>query len=177
MKVTGLYPSARVDVAPVSAVGQAGGVLLTETLRVSGLDRALSMGLAAWRKPLATHDPGKIVTDLAVALALGGDSLSDVVVLRGEPGVYGLAASDPTVLRAITALAGDADTSIAAISSGRGAGCCVSGWRACSRRGCDGRGAAGHQSRRDVDHRALVEGAGRVDLQARVRVSSALRVP
>lgn len=88
---------------------------------MSGLDRALSMGLAAWRKPLATHDPGKIVTDLAVVLALGGDTLSDVGVLRGEPGVYGLVASDPTVSRAITALAGDADTSIAAISSARAA--------------------------------------------------------
>lgn len=66
------------DAAPVSAVGQAGGVLLTETARVTGLDRAVSAALAPWRKPLAVHDPGKMVTDLAIALALGGDTLADV---------------------------------------------------------------------------------------------------
>ncbi len=121
MKTTGLYPKSRVDVAPVSAVGQAGGVLLTETARVTGLEQALSAALAPWRKPLAVHDPGKIVSDLAIALALGGDALADVGVLRGEPGVYGRVASDPTVSRLITALADDADRAIAAISQARAA--------------------------------------------------------
>ena len=122
MKNTGLYPKSRVDVAPVSAVGQAGGVLLTETVRVTGLDRALSDALAGWRKPFAVHDPGKVLTDLAIALALGGDALADVGVLRGEPSVYGHVASDPTVSRLIAALAGDADRAVAAISSARAAG-------------------------------------------------------
>jgi hypothetical protein len=31
------------------------------------------------------HDPGKILTDLAMALALGGDCLADVAVLRAQP--------------------------------------------------------------------------------------------
>ena len=53
MNVTRLYPSVRVDAAPVSAIGSAGGVLLTETLAVSGLASALSAGLEPWRKPLA----------------------------------------------------------------------------------------------------------------------------
>ena len=60
-------------------VSQAGAVLLlTETARVTGLDRGLSAGLARWRAPRAVHDPGKIVTDLAVAVALGGDCLADM---------------------------------------------------------------------------------------------------
>ncbi len=122
MKNTGLYPKSRVDVAPVSAVGQAGGVLLTGTVRVTGLDRALSDALAGWRKPFAVHDPGKVLTDLAIALALGGDALADVGVLRGEPSVYGHVASDPTVFRLIAALVGDADRAVAAISSARAAG-------------------------------------------------------
>lgn len=83
---TGLYPRVHVDTAKVTAVAQAGGVLLTETIRAAGLDRGLSEALAGWRKPLAVHDPGKILLDLAVSLALGGDALSDVAVLRGEPG-------------------------------------------------------------------------------------------
>jgi hypothetical protein len=42
------------------------------------------------------HDPGKIVCDLAVAVAPGGDCLAVIAVLRAEPGVFGLVASDPT---------------------------------------------------------------------------------
>ncbi|MCT1999499.1 transposase, partial [Brachybacterium muris] len=61
MNTTGLYPRVQVDVAPSAAVGQAGGVLLTETVRATGLDRALSQALGPWRRPLAQHDPGKIL--------------------------------------------------------------------------------------------------------------------
>ena len=50
-------------------------------------DRALSAALAPWREPLAIDDPGKIMLDLAVTLALGGDCLADIAQLRGEPGV------------------------------------------------------------------------------------------
>lgn len=42
-------------------VGHAGGMLLTRTAVVTGLTAALSQALARWRKPFATHDPGKIV--------------------------------------------------------------------------------------------------------------------
>ena len=52
-------------------VSQAGGLLLTQALRVTGLDRGLAQALERWRAPRAVHSPGKIVTDLAVALALG----------------------------------------------------------------------------------------------------------
>lgn len=119
MKTTGVYPRVHVDTADVPAIGQAGGVLLTETARASGLDRALSAALGPWRKPLAVHDPGKIVLDLAITLALGGDALSDVATLRAEPAVYGRVASDPTVSRTITALAADADRVLTAIGAAR----------------------------------------------------------
>ncbi len=76
--ITGLYPRLHVDTSGSAAVGQAGGVLLVETIRTSGIDCGLSAALGPWRKPLAVHDPGKIVLDLAVALALGGDCLADV---------------------------------------------------------------------------------------------------
>ena len=65
------------------------------------------------------HDPAKVVLDLAVTLALGGDCLADVAVLRGEPGLYGLVASDPTVSRTIAALAADAPAALAAINTAR----------------------------------------------------------
>ncbi|WUW10668.1 IS1380 family transposase [Streptosporangium sp. NBC_01469] len=86
-------------------LSQAGGLLLVETLRVSGLQRGLSQALSRWRKPRAVHDPGKTITDLAVTLALGGDCLSDVAVLRSSPELFGPVASDPTISRLVTTLA------------------------------------------------------------------------
>ena len=118
---TGFYPRVRVDTSRCSAVGQAGGVLLAETVRVSGLDAELSARLSRWRKPTAVHDPAKVLLDVAVTLALGGDCLADVAVLRAEPGVFGRVASDPTVSRAISLLAGDADRVLAAVEQARAA--------------------------------------------------------
>lgn len=62
-------------------------MLLIRTVAVTGLDRFLSAALSRWRKPMAIHDPGKIITDLALSLALGGDCLADLALLRAEPGV------------------------------------------------------------------------------------------
>ena len=93
-------------------MGQAGGVLLTEMIRV----RCLSEALARWRQPLATHDPGKYV-NLAVSLVFGCEALSRAPIPRGEPGAYGLRAFDPTVSRLIAGLAEDADRAMAAIGA------------------------------------------------------------
>ena len=116
---TGWYRRLHVDTAGSAAVGQAGGVVLVETIRTAGFDELMSVSLRPWRKPLAVHDPGKIVLDLAVALALGGDCLADVGVLRAEPGVFGPVASDPTVSRLVDALAADADRALMAIEAVR----------------------------------------------------------
>ena len=58
---------------------------------------------------------------MAVSLALGGDCLADIALVRAEPGVFGRVASDPTVSRLIDAVAGDADAALAAIESARAA--------------------------------------------------------
>lgn len=135
----------------------AGGVLSTETMRVSGLGRALSAAPGPGRKPSAFHHPGKIVADLATRSVV-----TPCRTHRGAPrraGVYGLVASDPTVSRLITSLAADADRTIRAISAARaevraaassdagGAGRSSAGWRASVPRtsgaGSPGRGAHG----------------------------------
>ena len=72
-----------------------------ETLRVTGLGRGLSQGLSRWRAPRAVHDPGKVVADLAAAVALGGDCLADIAVLREQPELAGPVASDPVVSRLV----------------------------------------------------------------------------
>jgi hypothetical protein len=120
----------------VGAVGNAGGVLVTETVRATGLDVALAEALAPWRGPNVTHDPAKVVTDLALALMLGGDCLADVGLLRAEPGVYGSVASDPTVSRTIAALAADAEAALAAIDGAR-ARARATAWRLAGRHAPD----------------------------------------
>jgi hypothetical protein len=70
-------------------------VLLVETFRKTGLNGAMSVALAPWRKPRAVHDPGKILVDLAPAVALGGDCLADMAMLRAEPAIFGPVTSDP----------------------------------------------------------------------------------
>ena len=118
--------SARAARVAVSAdgrglVSQAGAVLLWETMRVTGLARDLSQGLARWRAPRAVHDPGKVVADLAAAAALGGDCLADIAVLREQPQLAGPVASDPVVSRLVSQLAGDLPRALKAIRAARAA--------------------------------------------------------
>ena len=103
-KSTSWYPSLSVDATGRGVVSQAGAVTLVKAAEHVGLVETLSAGLRPWRKPLASHDPGKIIADLAIAVAVGGDCLADLAVLRAEPGVFGPVASDPTVSRLIATL-------------------------------------------------------------------------
>jgi hypothetical protein len=102
-------------------VSQAGAVLLWETMRVTGLAPGLSENLARWRAPRAVHDPGKVVADLAAAVALGGDCLADIAVLREQPQLAGPVASDPVVSRLVAALAGDLPRALKAVRAARAA--------------------------------------------------------
>ncbi|WP_435218303.1 IS1380 family transposase [Streptomyces sp. bgisy034] len=118
-KRIGSYPCVRVEGGGRAVVSQAGGVLLVETVRKIGLDQAISAALTPWRKQRAVHDPGKVLLDVALAVALGGDCLADVGMLRAEPGVFGPVASDPTVSRLLDALAGAGPRALTAIRAAR----------------------------------------------------------
>ncbi|MFJ2194295.1 IS1380 family transposase, partial [Kitasatospora sp. NPDC087861] len=118
-KRSGLYPSVRVSAAGRGVVSQAGTVLLVETVRKSGLVDVMAATLAPWRKPRAVHDPSKVLLDVALAVALGGDCLADVAVLRAEPDLFGPVASDSTVSRLVDTLAASGPRALAAIRLAR----------------------------------------------------------
>jgi hypothetical protein len=118
-KPTLYYPRPAIDGAGASVVANAGSTVLLRTAQTVGLSIALRDALAPWRRPLARHDPGKIVLDLAVSLAIGGDCLADIAQLRAAPEVFGLVASDPTVSRLVDALAADVPAALAAIAAAR----------------------------------------------------------
>ena len=65
------------------------------------------------------HDTGKVVLDVALALALGGDCLADIALLRTEPRVFGQVAPYRTVSRCIDAVAADAPAALKAINTAR----------------------------------------------------------
>lgn len=118
-KSSGSYPRVRIEGGGRAVVSQAGGVLLVETVRKAGLDTAISAALTPWRKARAVHDPGKILLDVALAVALGGGCLADVAMLRAEPSVFGPVASDPTVSRLIDTLAATGPKALTAIRAAR----------------------------------------------------------
>ncbi len=121
MKTTASQRKIMVSADGPGLVSQAGGLLLKETFRVTGLGRELSAQLERWRPSHAIHDPGKVIADLALTLAMGGDCLADIAMLRAQPEVFGLIASDPTVSRLIDRLAADPVRALRAIRAARAA--------------------------------------------------------
>ncbi len=121
MQNTACRPKITVSADGTGLVSQAGLLLLAEALRVTGLGEGLSGALARWRAPRAVHDPGKILTDLAVAVALGGDCLADVAAVRAQPELAGQVASDPVISRLISTLAAEGPRALRAIRRARAA--------------------------------------------------------
>jgi Transposase DDE domain group 1 len=95
-------------------VSRAGTEVLYRTAAATGLADSLTRQLRPFQKPRAEHDPGKIILDLVVTLAAGGRTPSDVAMLRGDHGVFGAVASDPTISRLIHHLA-DEPSGLAAL--------------------------------------------------------------
>jgi hypothetical protein len=86
-------------------VSHAGSALLAQVADKSGLTGALSAGLAGLKQRRSGHDPGRVVRDLAVMLADGGDCLSDLGAVRDQDALFGAVASDSTAFRVIDAIA------------------------------------------------------------------------
>jgi hypothetical protein len=63
-------------------VSHAGSALLAQVADKVGLTGALSARLEGMRERRAGHDPGRVVRDLAVMLADGGDALCDLRAVR-----------------------------------------------------------------------------------------------
>jgi hypothetical protein len=98
-----------VDVVPDGdgLVSHVGAALLAEAADRLGLTDALSRALAPMRERRGRHDPGRVVRDLAVMLADGGDCLADLRAVRDQQPLFGPVASDATAFRVIDRIAGD----------------------------------------------------------------------
>jgi hypothetical protein len=83
---------------------RAGTALVAGVADRIGLTAGFSEALAGLRERRSRHDPGRVVRDLALSLADGGDCLADLSALRDQPSLLGEVASDATAWRTLAAL-------------------------------------------------------------------------
>jgi Transposase DDE domain group 1 len=86
-------------------VSHAGTALLGQVADKLGLTSALSVRLAAIKQRRRGHDPGRVVRDLAVMLADGGECVSDLGATRDQDALFGRVASDSTAFRMVDRIA------------------------------------------------------------------------
>jgi len=81
-----------------------GARLLVDLADAVGLTSALSSAMAPTKQRRRGHDRGEVLTDLAVAIADGAETISDLDTLRDQPDLFGEVASHPTVWRTLAAI-------------------------------------------------------------------------
>jgi hypothetical protein len=88
-------------------VSHAGSALLAQVADKTGLTRALSGELDALQLRVGSHDRGRVIRDLAVMLADGGDCLADLQAVRDQEALFGDVASGSTAFRVLDQIASD----------------------------------------------------------------------
>jgi hypothetical protein len=88
-------------------VSHAGSALVAQVAEEVGLTAALSLRLAVIKQRRRGHDPGRVIRDLAVMLADGGECVSDLGAVRQQEALFGPVASDSTAFRVIDRVAAE----------------------------------------------------------------------
>jgi hypothetical protein len=88
-------------------VSHAGTALVAQVADQLGLTGALSLRLAAIKQRRRGHDPGRVIRDLAVMLADGGECVSDLGAVRDQQALFGPVASDSIAFRMIDRIASE----------------------------------------------------------------------
>jgi hypothetical protein len=111
LRVQATKSAARFEVTADGAgvVGHAGVALLAELADRLGLTCVLDWRARRTQTSRHRHQTGRVLRDVAVMLADGGDCLSDLVVLREQPELFGPVASTATAWRVLERVATDPD--------------------------------------------------------------------
>jgi DDE family transposase len=104
VKRSGARPRLVVTADGAGVAAHAGSRLVADMADCLGLTDGLSAAMASSRQRRSAHDPGRVLVDLAVSVADGATSLSDLKVLRDQPALFGVVASDPTAWRVLTSV-------------------------------------------------------------------------
>jgi hypothetical protein len=104
MNATAARPRLSVTTGAKGVVNHVGSRLLCDLADDVGLTEALSEAMAPTKTRRRGHDRGRVLVDLAVALADGATSITDLKVLRDQPALFGEVASQPTAWRTLEAI-------------------------------------------------------------------------
>jgi Transposase DDE domain group 1 len=99
VQATTTRPKITVTADGEGVVSHAGSRLLADVADKTTLTGQLAEALGGLRKPRARHDPGRVLVDMAVAVADGATTISDVAVLADQAVLFGAVASDSTCWR------------------------------------------------------------------------------
>ena len=103
MNTTGWLKGLRVTADGPGIVSHAGVALIRALADNIGLTAGLSRALASPR--LLIHDRGRVLADLACAIADGAEAISDFRVIGDQDDLFGLVASVPTAWRTLDEIA------------------------------------------------------------------------
>ena len=103
MQITGWMKGLEVSADGSGIVSHAGVALLRALSDKVGLTAGLSKALASDR--LLIHDRGRVLADVACAVADGAEVISDFRVMTDQAELFGLVASVPTVWRTLDEIA------------------------------------------------------------------------
>lgn len=101
-------PSVKVTGGGRGLVNHSGSRLLADMADETGLAAGFSAAMAPTKQRRRGHDRGGVLADVAVMLAGGGETISDIATLRNQPRLFGDVASTPTVWRTLEAIDADA---------------------------------------------------------------------
>jgi Transposase DDE domain group 1 len=112
---TGWLKGLRVTAGGTGIVSHAGVALIRALADNTGLTGGLSGALASDR--LLVHDRGRVLADLACAIADGGEVISDFRVMGDQEGLFGRVASVPTAWRTLEEIARGGDRTLGKITA------------------------------------------------------------
>jgi hypothetical protein len=121
VNTTGWLKGLQVTGDGTGVVSHAGVALIRALADRTGLTAGLSKALASRR--LLVHDRGRVLADLACAIADGAEVISDFRVVGDQEELFGLVASVPTVWRTLDEVARGGERALgkitAAVTAGR----------------------------------------------------------
>ena len=115
MNTTGWLKGLQVTADGTGIVSHAGVALIRALADMTGLTMGLSKALASRR--LLVHDRGRVLADLACAIADGAEVISDFRVMGDQGELFGPVASVPTAWRALDEIARGGDRALGRITA------------------------------------------------------------
>ncbi|MGI5133186.1 IS1380 family transposase [Pseudonocardia sp. CA-107938] len=119
MQATTTRPRIIVTADGAGVVSHVGSRLLADVADRTTLTGELSQAMTGLRRARARHDPGRVLVDLAVAVADGATTISEIDVLRDQRELFGAVASDSTCWRLLDRLDDAALRAVAAAARAR----------------------------------------------------------